>query len=188
MSHVSHHGSPTVLILEVPGRKPMGSSTAMLVASHGWQVISLSSPEQALATLQSTPQLGAFVCNDPNLELFESARSRNDDCTTVLVTELPMHEYSKSLALNDVQLIDHVVANLDPEWTASDLAITLRKILLKDLFGIEKYLNPDSKIQSHTVKGSADRETLNRAVLDWVDSCGVGKISLASLTASPKSF
>ena len=175
MPQASHQNSPALLILELPGRKPICPSASMLAGTDGWRTVSISSPEQALKALQSTPNLRAFVCNDPNLTLFQAARNRGDDVVTVLVTELPMQEYSRALELNDVQLVDHIVANIDPEWTASDLAITLQKILRSDLFGIEKYLSPMSQIQSYTVKGSADREPLNKAVIDWVDSCGVGK-------------
>jgi hypothetical protein len=163
-----------LLVLEVPGRKPLGSAMALTVATNGWKVISTSSVQQAIQTIETTPELRAFVCNDPNLQTFKAARCR-DDITTVLVTDLPMHEYSKALELNDVQLIDHIIANLDTEWTSADIAITLQKILRRDIFGIEKYLSPESNIQKHIVKGSADREVLNKTVLEWVDACGAGK-------------
>ena len=174
MSQASSPTSTAVLILEVPGRKPIGSAASLMVATHGWRTISLSSPAQALEALTFSTDIRAVISNEPNLQFFESAR-RQAGLTTVLVTDLPMHEYAQLLSGKDVELLDHIVANLDPDWTSTDLAVTLQKILHKNFFGIEKYLGPECEIQSYPVRGSADRDILNKTVQEWVDACGVGK-------------
>lgn len=174
MPAVSSSTSPAVLILEVPGRKPIGSAISLTVATHGWRAVSLTSADQAREVMRSSPALKVVISNDPDLEFFETARE-NSGLTTILVTDLPMHEYARFLSGRDVDLLDHIVANLDPDWTSSDLAITLRKILTEDFFGIEKYLSLESDIQNYTVRGSSDRDLLNKSVQEWVDACGVGK-------------
>jgi hypothetical protein len=174
MPQANSSTSSAVLIVEVPGRKSIGTATALMVATQGWRTISLSSTAQALEAIACSTDLKVVISNDPDLTLFEAARL-HPGLKTVLVTDLPMHEYARFLLGKDVELLDHIVANLDPEWTSTDLAITLQKILNKKFFGIEQYLSPESAIQSHTVRGSGDRDTLNKIVQEWVDACGVGK-------------
>ena len=171
----------TVLIADIPGRKSIGSTPAIHVAANGWNIISVSGIPQALEALTG-PSIRVVVSNDPNESLFQAARQHSSKIITVLVTDLPMQEYCASLGHNDLLLIDHVIANIDSEWTTSDLAITLQKVIRSDLFGIEKYLSPQSDIQSRIIKGSADRDVSNKAVQDWVEACGLSK-NLARLAS-----
>jgi hypothetical protein len=174
MTTPSSSPKPVVLVLEIPGRKPIGAPVPLMVATHGFEPILMSSTGHAIEMIASTSDLKVLVTNDPNVKIFEAAR-RRQDLITVLVTDLPMKEYAELLCGKDVELLDHIVANLDTDWTATDLGITLRKVLTQDFFGVEKYLSTDCSVQSHTVTGSADRELLNKRVQEWVDSCGVGK-------------
>lgn len=167
--------SATILFVDVPGRKSMGSAASVMVAANGWKSISMSGIPQALEALKSSADIRAVVANDPNESLFQAVRTLNPAIITVLVTDLPMQDYCLSLGHNDILLIDHVIANTDPEWTTCDLAVTLQKIIRSDLFGIEKYLSPQADIQSRVITGSADRDTSNKAVSDWVEACGLGK-------------
>lgn len=174
---MSQSSSPTnsaVLILEVPGRKSLGHAAALAVATHGWRTISLTSVSHAIDVLSSDPNIKAAISNDPCLEFFDAAR-RKHGLITILATDLPMHEYAKALNGRDVELLDHIIANLDVDWTATDLSVTLRKILKEDFFGIGKYLSPECEIQSHQVRSSSDRDPLNKMVQEWVDACGVSK-------------
>lgn len=165
----------TVLFVDVPGRKSMGSAASIMVAANGWNSISLAGIPQALEALKGTTSIRAVVANDPDESLFQAVRNLNPGIITMLVTDLPMQDYCASLGHNDLLLIDHVIANTDPEWTTSDLAVTLQKIIRSDLFGIEKYLSPQTDIQSRVITGSADRDPSNKAVGDWVEACGLGK-------------
>lgn len=165
----------TVLFVDVPGRKSIGSAASIMVAANGWRHISVSGVQQALEALNSPARIRAIVANDPNESLFQAVRKLDTSIITILVTDLPMQDYCASLGNNDLLLIDHVIANTDPEWTTSDLAITMQKIIRSDLFGIEKYLSPEADIQSRIIRGSSDRDPANKAVSDWVEACGLGK-------------
>lgn len=174
MANSDNSDRPSILILEAPGRKPLGSAISVVVATHGWQTVFLTSPKQAIEAITKQKNLRAVVCNDPDIQVLETARAV-EGVKTILVTELPMQEYASALQFKDENLLDHIVANLDSEWTSSDLAITLKKILMNDIFGLEKYLSSEAQIQEHIVKSSVDREPLNKLVADWVESCGVAK-------------
>jgi hypothetical protein len=165
----------TAIFVDVPGRKPIGSASTIVVAAHGWRHVCLSGVPQAIAAIETSQDLRAVICNDPNETLFQTVRKINPNIITILVTDLPMHEYCAQLGHNDILLIDHVVANIDSEWTTSDLAITLQKIIRSDLFGIEKYLTPLADIQTRIIKGSSDRDPANKAVSDWAEASGLGK-------------
>ncbi len=166
---------PTVIFAEVPGRKSIGSAAAIMVAANGWNMISLTGVSQARESLNTVKNVKAIVTNEPSEELFEAARKASNQIVTVLVTDMPIQEYCEALGHNDLLLLDHVVANFDSDWSASDLAITLQKIIRGDIFGIEKYLSPGSNIQTKTIKGSADRDPTNKEVQEWVENCGLGK-------------
>lgn len=153
----------------------MGSAASIMVAAHGWNVVSVSGIPQALQALSSPSDIRIVVANDPNESFFQAARHLGSNVITVLVTDLPMQEYCALLGNNDLLLIDHVIANIDEEWTTADLAITLQKIIRGNFFGLDKYLSPNTELQSRTIKGSADRDTSNKAVQEWVESCGLGK-------------
>lgn len=166
--------SPSILLAEIPGRKPIGSPTALSVAAVGGKVVSVAGIEQAIKTLQSSP-IRIVISNDPNISLFETARQCSPKSITMLVTDLPMEQYCAELGLEDQRLLDHVIGNFDTEWATTDLAITLQKIIRSDFFGIEKYLSPNAAIQSRIIKGSAERESSNKSLQEWVEACGLGK-------------
>jgi len=168
-------GSSTIIFAEIPGRKTIGSAAALMVAANGWKMVAVSGVAQAITALKSNEDVKVLVTNEPSLELFEAAGACEQEIVRILVTDLPMAEYCALLQQKDLLLLDHVVANLDSEWTTSDLAITLQKLIRRDFFGIEKYLSPESNLQIQLIKGSADRESCNKKVQDWVESCGLGK-------------
>ena len=166
---------PTIIFAEIPGRKSLGSAAAIMVAANGWNMICVSGVSQARESLNSVKNIKAIVTNEPSQELFEAARKSSDQIITILVTDMPIQQYCAALGDNDLLLLDHVVANFDSDWAASDLAITLQKIIRKDLFGIEKYLSPGTTIQTRTIKGSSARDPINKEVQEWAESCGLGK-------------
>jgi hypothetical protein len=167
--------SPTIIFAEVPGRKTIGSAAALMVAANGWQMVTVTGVPQAITALKSHPNVKVLVTNEPSLEMLEAAGNCHPNIIRILVTDMPMAEYCARLEQKDLLLLEHVVANLDSEWTTSDLAITLQKLIRRDFFGIEKYLSPESKLQQRTIKGTADRDPCNKQVQDWVESCGLGK-------------
>jgi hypothetical protein len=165
---------PMILFVNLPSRRTIGAPASLSIAANGWEVLSAANIEAAVALLQAK-DVSVLVSNVPNVDLFSKAKTHNPKIINILVTELPMFEYSKELDDREVGLLDHVVANLTQEWTLTDLAITLRKIIQTDLFGLEKYLRPSSVIHSMAVTGSSSRGPCNKTVSEWVDDCGLNK-------------
>jgi hypothetical protein len=169
----------TVLVADIPGRKPIGSAASLMVAANGWNLITLDSVANAVDAMRANPKIRIFVCNEPSVDAFASSRQHSGHIINILSTDLPMGLYCEALGHRDLELIDHVVANFDNEWATADLAITLQKIIRRDFFGIRKYLSPDVTIHERCIKGSRDRDPTNKAVQDFVENCGLGK-NLAS--------
>jgi hypothetical protein len=165
----------TVLIADLPSRTPVGSSASMLVASNGWKLLQLTDNAEVLRTLETNSDIRIFVSNDPNEETFAAARRCKHRIFNILITDLPMAVYSNDMNKNELKLIDHVVANFDRDWSNADLAITLQKIIRKDIFGLSKYLSSNASIQEKTIQSSSDRDSTNKAVQDFVEACGLSK-------------
>jgi hypothetical protein len=109
-------GSPTIVFAEIPGRKSIGSAAALMVAANGWRMVSVSNVNQAITALKTNNNVRVLVSNEPSLSLFEAAVESHSNIIKILVTDLPMPEYCALLEQKDLQLIDHLVANLDVEW------------------------------------------------------------------------
>ena len=165
----------TVLVADIPGRKPIGSTASLMVAANGWELTTVDSVPNAVEALRANPKIKIFVCNDPCADVFSASRAHTGQIINILSTDLPMPAYCDAMNHRDLELIDHVVANFDNEWATADLAITLQKIIRSDYFGIQKYLSPDATIHERVIKGSSDRSPCNKAVQDYVDMCGLGK-------------
>lgn len=165
-----------VLYVDIPGRKPLPEASVLRVAGTGAEIIGVTDAQSALAVLRTTKPIDIVVCNSPDLEVFGLARSDQPAARTVLVTENTMEQYSKCLGGAEDVLIDHVVANRIPgAWTINELRVTVQKILRKDLFGIDKYLAPATKIQELVVTGSADRESFNTRVMNFAEENRLGQ-------------
>lgn len=130
----------------------------------------------AIAALTNVGRYHIVVCNAPNLAIFETIRTRHPSAHAVLVTEAPMKDYSTALADREDQLVDHVIANRSREaWTVHELRVTVQKILTGEIFGIEKYLAPGTKVHEGVIRGSDDRDVYNKSVMAFVNDCKLGQ-------------
>lgn len=159
---------PTILFFEDPSAKPLGPKNSLQIAGAGWDFVFEGDLPAALALVRAQ-SFKILVTNSPNLALLNAAKEAHPNIISILVTPSPMHEYTASLELRDVEIVDHVIANLSLDWTLSEIAVTLQKIIRKDFFGIEKYIASGSIIHSIEVKGSSNREACNcRFFLDRI--------------------
>ncbi len=165
---------PTILFFEEPSLKPLGPKNSLEIAGCGWDCVFEDKLPAAIALIRSQI-FEVLVTNSPSLALLNAAKEAHPNIITILVTDAPMHEYTKSLDLRDVEIVDHIIANLSLEWTLSEIAVTLQKIIRKDFFGIEKYIASGSIIHSIEVKGSSNREACNNAVSSWIESFGLNR-------------
>ncbi len=166
----------SLLFVDCSGYKSLPSIEALRLISGGQSLESVTNLNAALEVMQNNSNISILVSNIPDLQLFTRFRQTNAKGEAILVTELPMKEYSALLKSTEEQLLDHVIANKGREgWTINQLRVTLAKIYSRDIFGIEKYLAPFTIVHRAQVRGSAEREELNSNVMRFVEACHLGQ-------------
>jgi CheY-like chemotaxis protein len=165
-----------VLYIDMPGSRPLPEASVLRVAAGEAEITAVTDPVSAVAALKTSSDLVVLVANAPDLDVFTAARQQRPEVSTILVTECTMEQYSRALQGQEDKLIDHVIANRLPSpWTINELRVTVQKILRQDIFGINKYLAPDTPIQQLTVRGSQDREVFNNAVMTFAEENRLGQ-------------
>jgi len=105
------------------------------------------------------------VSNEANFEILSRAKKENASICIILITKLPIKDYAEELKHKEELLLDHIISiNPVNNWDVEDLRVILQKYQKKDIFGIEKYLAPGTKIVEKTISGSVDREQLKSYV------------------------
>jgi hypothetical protein len=166
----------SILYVDVPGRKSLPETSVLRIAGTGANIIGVTDSKSAIQVIRNTENISLLICNDPNLELFNTIRDRQPETKNILITDNTMEAYSSSLGGKEDLLIDHVIANRSPElWTINELRVTVQKVLQSDIFGLNKYFAPSTPVQKFTVKGSADREDYNSTVMKFAEENRLGQ-------------
>ena len=130
--------------------------------------------ETAKKIITEDDSIRIFVTDTPSWELLHLAKQHHD-ILTILVTSLPILQYSTLLKGEEDVLLNHVIASyISSEWTTQFLKITINKIVNNDIFGLEKYLNEDAIINKTVVKGSMDRLKHNEEIAQFASNCHLG--------------
>ena len=130
--------------------------------------------ETAKNILLETNSIRIFVTDTPSWELLHLAK-KNKHTLTILVTSLPILQYSTMLKGEEDILLNHVIASyISSEWTTQFLKITINKIINNDIFGLEKYLSENATINKTVVKGSMDRVKHNEQIKQFASNCHLG--------------
>ncbi len=114
-----------------------------------------------------------IVFDPANLELANMAREKNPKVGLVLMTSDQVMSYLPALkALNTTP---HVVSRdeSDRTFTVKNIATTVTKILTRDFFGLEKYLNFGVDVQTLPVVSSKQRNDVVAGVLSHFEKLGV---------------
>lgn len=168
--------SAALLFVDCSGYKSLPPIEALRVIAGNSQVESVTSLKAATRVLEHHPRVDIMVSNSPDFGLFQRFRQHNPSGHIILVTELPMKDYSQLLQNQEEKLIDHIVANKGPHtWTSQQLRVSIRKLITGDIFGIEKYLAPHTIVHRELVRGSAEREELNMKVMRFAEACHLGQ-------------
>lgn len=172
--------SGIALFVDCAGFCALPPAATIHISSQGLRPVIVTGLDPAMHLLKNlaadrSEVLKILVSNAPDFELFETLRTLHPDAKAVLVTGESMHKYAESLQHQDMNLIDHVIANTHPDWTTDELRVTLQKIIRQDFFGIEKYLLINTPIHERMITSSKDRETCNAEVQQWIDACGQSK-------------
>lgn len=165
-----------ILFVDTPNNCPLPDKN-VLAAALGTEAFLLVSSLAAAAQVMANHKISILVSNDADFKMFALRRQQDTKLKNILVTSLPMQEYSQQLRGQEEQLLDHIISHrFNGFWTLQDLRITLAKLQNpQDIFGIAKYLNPHTTIHNFTVTGSADRETYNSAILQYAIDCKLGQ-------------
>lgn len=166
----------TALFADAGGYKPLPQVEALRVIASNYNLESVADPRAALLILKKYPDISLLVSNAPDHDLFTEFRQRHPKGTSILVTDLPMKAYSEALRGKEAELIDHIIVNKGREnWTVNQLRITLHKMNTHDIFGIDKYLAPNTVIHREPIKASAERDVLNLQVQKFAEACHLGQ-------------
>ncbi len=168
--------SASLLYVDCSGYKSLPAIEALRLITPTTPMESVTQIEAGIAIVKNQKNLLALVSNTPDFELFSLMRKQHPLAQIILVTELPMKEYSLLLNGQEEQLVDHIIANKSREgWTVHQLRVSLHKMMTKDIFGIEKYLAPHTVIYREPVRNSAEREELNTKVMRFCEACHLGQ-------------
>jgi hypothetical protein len=160
----------SVVYVELQGGKPLPDGSVLRIAANGCKIVSVSSKESALKVLSNLVRVDILLSNQPERELFRFCRQHHPQANIILLSDLPMEQYSLALDGEDDRLVDHVIANRLPSpWTVHECRITIQKIVQEDIFGIEKYLLPGAAIRGGAVTGSACRESFNHEIQKFAE-------------------
>lgn len=164
-----------ILFVDIAGFKPLPRANVLLVTGNQASITSVTDKSAALSILDYKKNFDIIVSNCPDLEMFQKIRDNQKSAHSILLTESTMEVYSKALKNQEHNLIDYVIANRYPNsWTINELRVTLQKIIKNEIFGIEKYLDSGTLIETCPVTGSNDREILNTRVMDFADKNKLG--------------
>ena len=168
--------SDAILYVDCSGYKALPSGESLRLVSSEHDVLSIDSVEDALGLLKKNDKIRLLISNTPNHEIFSYLRSDHPDITSVLVTDLPMSEYSSQLKNEEEKLLDHVIANKGSDsWVILELRTMIRKRFSSDIFGVDKYLAPNTVVHQEVVKSSSQRDLLNSKVQTFAEACHLGQ-------------
>lgn len=162
----------SILCYESPAHPSMGSLSSLKAVAIGTELTIVSSTSACLATLEAKPH-HIVVSNHSDAAVFATARQKG--ATTILMTELPMQQYSEQLDNREHEWLDHVIAfKSQAQISTQDLFITVRKLLTGDLFGIDQYLQPGSFVNEVKITHTGEREFFNNQVQRFAEDCKLG--------------
>ena len=165
-----------VLFVSLPSHRAMPAYDAMRVATNPAQAIAVTDINAAKKVLDSSFRIEAIVCNAPNLELLQSFKHHNPQGKSILLSSGSFEEYSQALNDQEFKFLDHVITNRSPaEWTVNELRVTLQKILSKDIFGLDKYLQTLAVCQKVQIKENSERSTYPQLVANYIRDNRLGR-------------
>ena len=164
-----------ILLINIEEGKLIPIAESLDLVGDGANIKQVTDKEEAKNSMNTMADLSIIISNAASFELFELARAKHPKAQTILVTDLPMVQYSPALKSEEHSLVDHVIANrVSKDWTVNELKITIEKLITTDIFGIEKYLEIDTPIERRSIKGSSAREIYNAEVMAFAEKCRLG--------------
>ncbi|MES2856519.1 MAG: cyclic nucleotide-binding domain-containing protein [Bdellovibrionota bacterium] len=164
--------SRKVLIVE-PDRKQQVLSR-MALGGTGVQLGIAGTKEEACALIQAEGRFDLIFVSSEIASVIPELRSRLPEARIVYVTSSDMRAELPSLELNMPSLSNIISRNLDDRvFTVKNITTTISKLLSKDLFGLEKYMNWGVDVQKRPVRHSKDRDGLIASMQEHMKGLGV---------------
>lgn len=145
----------------------------LLVGCFQGELTLVQSVEDALNFLNSH-RVDILLINSPLYQVLGLAKDLYPTVITILFGNCTIEDYSSELKGEHIKLLDHFIFwREDSSFCLLELLTTLQKIIRKDIFGIEKYLDGGATIVSFPVMGTKSRELLVQEVDDFCKSCSL---------------
>lgn len=159
-----------ILFVELKSQKSFPKESTLRIITKGYEIILENEYNDAISRIKSESDISVMVINQAAEEVFIAYRQKFPNGTTILVTAGTMDEYAASLSFREELLVDHVIANSGPtDWVVGELRSTIQKLYGGDIFGLDKYLLPRTKLHSRIVKDSMCRNPLNNEVAEFAE-------------------
>ncbi|HVK61075.1 MAG TPA: cyclic nucleotide-binding domain-containing protein [Bdellovibrionales bacterium] len=164
--------SSKVLIIE-PDKKQQTLSK-MALGGTGVQLTIAGSDEEARTAIQTEARFDLIFISSTLVSSIKDLRDLQPDARFIYITSSDMRSELPALESCASSLSNIISRNVeDRVFTVKHSATTITKLLSKDLFGIEKYLNWGVAIQKHVVKSSCERPKLIEAMQNHMADLGV---------------
>ncbi len=158
-----------ILYLNVPGHRNLPDISSLIFASYGFSTISVTDLKIAHDIILKDNDVKIFVTNHIDLKIIQHHKNIH----IILITDLSVVDYIQHIG--DLSCVRHIIAIKELEQTIHELRITIKKIQLNDLFGIEKYLAPHTKIQKIELTGSASRKKTTAAISAYAQNINISR-------------
>lgn len=163
--------SKKVLLAESDGKKQIVAQMAL--GGTGVQIDVVSDLESAIQYL--TRETYDIVIASPQfLDIVHFARDKNDKTQTVFMTSEEPSTYIHHL--RQWPHLSNIVATTDQYsiFTVKNIMTTISKLVTRDIFGLEKYLNWGVDVQKSMVTGSVQRRDLIEDMASYFRNMGAG--------------
>jgi hypothetical protein len=145
----------------------------LLVGCFQGELTLVHSVEDALNFINSH-RVDVLLINSPLYEVLTLAKNLYPEVATILFGNCTIEDYSTDLKGDHIKLLDHFIFwREDSSFCQLELLTTLQKIIRKDIFGIEKYLDGGATLASFPVMGTMSREQLVQEIEDFCKSCSL---------------
>jgi len=173
-------GNRTVLLVQSDKKQLVMAKVA--VGGTGVKLDTSSDQDTALQMLRAN-KYDALICDESCFRLLVDAKNEDLVKNYVLITN--------NSARKGVDLLEHLpfvdnVISIDQDKrtdTIRSVLVTLTKVLNKDLFGLEKYLNWGVDCQQRPIIRSGEREALRNEMLDYFRKIGIRTTFLERINA-----
>lgn len=151
------------------------TQTLKILFNNKYNLFITKDIHEALNFINTNKHIIIGITNYPYITVFNDLRKYHPNAHNILLTEYTIVQYSDMLQNKEHQLLDNIIYKATQEKKIiEELIITLNKIINKNIFGIEKYLEPNTKIISYSIPDSESRTLYNYEVMRYCENLGLG--------------